>query len=149
MGRSHFPDNGIRQRATPVSRGVAEIGRHEAVETFAPEGRTPYGHYKNGHASATPATDGQRVYVSFGTRVLLALDMNGKQVWYRDLGPMDAYRHCRITVALQRSPHPVPGSVAQLVHRGVRYTDWKDTLDNAARGGRGLGHADRGSRRRS
>jgi len=60
-------------------------------ETFAPEGRTSYGHYKNGHASATPATDGQRVYVSFGTRGLLALDMNGKQVWYRDLGAMDAY----------------------------------------------------------
>jgi outer membrane protein assembly factor BamB len=60
-------------------------------ETFAPEGRTSYGHYKNGHASATPATDGQRVYVSFGTRGLLALDMNGKQIWYRDLGPMDAY----------------------------------------------------------
>ena len=119
-------------------------------ETFAPEGRTPFGsHYKNGHASATPATDGQRVYVSFGTRGLLALDMNGKQVWHRDLGPMDAYRHCRITIALQGSPHPVSGSVAQLVHRGVRYTDWKDTLDNAARGGRGLGHADRGSRRRS
>jgi outer membrane protein assembly factor BamB len=60
-------------------------------ETFAPDGRSAYGHYKNGHASATPATDGQRVYVSFGTRGLLALDMNGKQVWYRDLGPMDAY----------------------------------------------------------
>ena len=60
-------------------------------ETFAPEGRTSYGHYKNGHASATPATDGQRVYVSFGTRGLLALDMSGKQVWYRDLGAMDAY----------------------------------------------------------
>jgi outer membrane protein assembly factor BamB len=60
-------------------------------ETFAPEGRTPSGHYKNGHASATPATDGQRVYVSFGTRGLLALDMNGKQIWYRDLGPMDPY----------------------------------------------------------
>jgi len=61
-------------------------------ETFAPEGRTPYGsHYKNGHASATPATDGQRVYVSFGSRGLLALDMTGKQVWFRDLGPMDAY----------------------------------------------------------
>jgi hypothetical protein len=61
-------------------------------ETFAPEGRTSYGvHFKNGHASATPATDGQRVYVSFGSRGLLALDMNGKQVWFRDLGPMDAY----------------------------------------------------------
>ena len=61
-------------------------------ETFAPEGRTPYGnHYKNGFASATPATDGQRVYASFGPRGLMALDMNGKQVWHRDLGPMEAY----------------------------------------------------------
>jgi outer membrane protein assembly factor BamB len=61
-------------------------------ETFAPEGRTPYGnHYKNGFASATPATDGQRIYVSFGSRGLVALDMNGKQVWFRDLGQMDAY----------------------------------------------------------
>jgi len=61
-------------------------------ETFAPEGRTPYGnHYKNGYASATPATDGERVYASFGPRGLIALDMNGKQVWVRDLGQMDAY----------------------------------------------------------
>ena len=61
-------------------------------ETFAPEGRTPYGnHYKNGFASATPATDGQRIYASFGPRGLLAVDMNGKQVWFRDLGAMDAY----------------------------------------------------------
>jgi len=61
-------------------------------ETFAPEGRTGFGtHFKNGHASATAATDGQRVYVSFGPRGLLALDMDGRQVWYRDLGPMDNY----------------------------------------------------------
>jgi len=61
-------------------------------ETFAPEGRTPHGnHYKNGYASATPATDGQHIYASFGSRGLLALDMNGKQVWFRDLGQMDAY----------------------------------------------------------
>jgi outer membrane protein assembly factor BamB len=61
-------------------------------ETFAPEGRTAYGnHFKNGHASATPATDGQRIYVSFGARGLLALDMDGKIQWHRDLGEMDAY----------------------------------------------------------
>ena len=64
----------------------------KAWETFAPDGRTPYGnHYKNGFASATPATDGQRIYASFGPRGLLAVDMNGKQVWFRDLGQMDAY----------------------------------------------------------
>lgn len=61
-------------------------------ETFAPEGRTDSGaHFKNGHASATPATDGQRVYVSFGARGLVAVDLNGKIVWHRDLGPMDTY----------------------------------------------------------
>ena len=48
-------------------------------ETFAPDGRTPYGnHFKNGFASATAATDGQRVYASFGPRGLMAVDMNGK-----------------------------------------------------------------------
>jgi outer membrane protein assembly factor BamB len=61
-------------------------------ETFAPEGRRDGGsHFKNGHASATPATDGERVYASFGTRGLLALDLNGKIVWQQDLGQMDAY----------------------------------------------------------
>lgn len=61
-------------------------------ETLAPAGRTGSGaHQKNGHASATPATDGQRVYVSFGARGLFALDLEGRIVWQRDLGPMDVY----------------------------------------------------------
>src|SRR5262245_52497324 len=47
-------------------------------EAFAPAGRAGQGsHYKNGHASATPATDGQRVYASFGARGLVAFDMDG------------------------------------------------------------------------
>jgi outer membrane protein assembly factor BamB len=61
-------------------------------ETFAPQGRTDDGsNYKNGHASATAATDGERVYVLFGPRGLFAFDLNGKLLWQRDLGPMDAY----------------------------------------------------------
>jgi outer membrane protein assembly factor BamB len=61
-------------------------------EAFAPAGRTGQGtHYKNGHASATPATDGQRIYVSFGARGLYAFDMDGKIVWQRDLGSMEAF----------------------------------------------------------
>jgi outer membrane protein assembly factor BamB len=61
-------------------------------ETPAPAGRADRGaHFKNGHASATPATDGQRIYVSFGTRGLFALDFNGRVVWERDLGQMNAY----------------------------------------------------------
>jgi outer membrane protein assembly factor BamB len=61
-------------------------------ETPAPAGRTDSGaHYKNGHASSTPATDGQRIYVLFGARGLFAFDFGGKLVWQRDLGAMDAY----------------------------------------------------------
>ena len=61
-------------------------------ETAAPEGRTDRGaHYKNGHASATPSTDGERIYVSFGPRGLFALDFSGKILWQRDLGPIQAY----------------------------------------------------------
>jgi len=61
-------------------------------EAAVPTGRTDSGaHYKNGHASATPSTDGERIYVSFGARGLFAFDFNGKIVWQRDLGPMDAY----------------------------------------------------------
>ena len=61
-------------------------------ETPAPAGRTDSGaHFKNGHASATPATDGERIYASFGPRGLYALDFAGKIVWQRDLGSMEAY----------------------------------------------------------
>lgn len=61
-------------------------------ETAAPAGRTDSGaHYKNGHASATAATDGERVYVSFGPRGLFAFDFKGQIAWQRDLGSMEAY----------------------------------------------------------
>jgi outer membrane protein assembly factor BamB len=60
-------------------------------ESFAPEGRSQSTHFKNGHASATPVTDGERVYVSFGPRGLFAFDLDGKVVWHQDLGRMDAY----------------------------------------------------------
>ncbi|MBI2149082.1 MAG: PQQ-binding-like beta-propeller repeat protein, partial [Acidobacteria bacterium] len=60
-------------------------------ESFAPAGRAEFTHRKNGHASATPITDGERVYVSFGSRGLFAFDMNGKLVWSQDLGPIDNY----------------------------------------------------------
>jgi outer membrane protein assembly factor BamB len=47
-------------------------------------------HIKNSFASETPITDGERVYVSFGSVGLLAaLDMNGKRVWTNELGAYD------------------------------------------------------------
>ena len=81
-------DNGRRLSVVALRRTDGS----KMWEAFAPAGRSPQGsHYKNGHASATPATDGQRVYVSFGARGLFAFDMDGKLAWQRDLGPMEAY----------------------------------------------------------
>lgn len=59
-------------------------------EAFVPAGRTDsWVNYKNGYASSTLATDGQRLYALFGSRGLFAFDLNGKLVWQRDIGPLD------------------------------------------------------------
>ena len=71
-------------------------------ETFAPTGRAGSTHEKNGHASATPATDGERVYASFGNRGLIAVDLDGKVAWHQDLGPMDAYHGTAGSLLLYR-----------------------------------------------
>jgi outer membrane protein assembly factor BamB len=47
-------------------------------------------HPKSSRASPTPATDGQRVIVSFGSEGLYAYDVNGKLLWTRDLGVLSA-----------------------------------------------------------
>lgn len=61
-------------------------------ETFSPDSsRGPRHHAKNGYASATAATDGERVYVSLGSRGLLALDMDGAILWHRELGAIGNY----------------------------------------------------------
>jgi len=60
-------------------------------ETAVPSGRNDGAHFKNGHASSTPATDGTRIYALFGSRGLLALDMDGRIQWRADIGPTDNY----------------------------------------------------------
>ena len=60
-------------------------------ESFAPEGRSERPHQKNGHASSTPTTDGERVYVSFGARGLLAFSMDGDLIWNQDVGQISNY----------------------------------------------------------
>jgi outer membrane protein assembly factor BamB len=47
-------------------------------------------HPKATHANSTPATDGKRIVVFFGSEGLFCFDMNGRLVWKKDLGPMDS-----------------------------------------------------------
>lgn len=60
---------------------------HIVWRTDLPAARTPKTYVKNGYASPTPATDGERVYAFFDSPGLVALDLQGKQLWTRDLGP--------------------------------------------------------------
>lgn len=60
-------------------------------ETFAPEARPEKAQGKNGYASGTPATDGERVYAYFGNSGLFCVDMNGKEAWHASFGISDPY----------------------------------------------------------
>ena len=60
-------------------------------ETEVAPGRPEAVHQKNGPASATPTTDGERVYVSFGSRGLVALDFDGNLLWHTEVGRIDNY----------------------------------------------------------
>lgn len=54
-------------------------------ETTA-QGDLPPVHDKHNLASASPVTDGERVYAWFGTGQIVALDVRGKPVWSKHLG---------------------------------------------------------------
>jgi outer membrane protein assembly factor BamB len=45
-------------------------------------------HASHGYASASPVTDGERLWVSFGSRGLYCYDLKGNLQWEKDLGDM-------------------------------------------------------------
>ena len=49
-------------------------------------GERPDNHEKHNLATPTPASDGKRVYAWFGNGQIVALNMDGKEVWKRHLG---------------------------------------------------------------
>jgi outer membrane protein assembly factor BamB len=73
-------DRGARRSVLAYDRAT---GR-QLWETFVPA-QGASAHQKNGYASSTPVTDGERVYASFGN-VLVALNLDGQILWTRDLG---------------------------------------------------------------
>ena len=59
-----------------------ELWRRIATEQIPHEGH--HGH--NDFASASPTTDGERLYCWFGSAGMYCYDLNGKVLWRRDLG---------------------------------------------------------------
>lgn len=60
-------------------------------ETFITQNGVEYNHPKNGYASATPATDGELIYASFGRHGLVAFDFNGRIAWHQRFGNIGNY----------------------------------------------------------
>lgn len=61
-----------------------ELWRKTATEAVPHEGH----HTTHSYAAGSPATDGKRLYVSFGSFGIFAFDLDGKQLWQKDLGRM-------------------------------------------------------------
>lgn len=74
--------------AEPATLGVLAIDRRDGRELWrAPAGPAKGAtHQKNGHASATPVTDGRHVVAFFGDTGLFCFDTAGEPLWHVRLG---------------------------------------------------------------
>lgn len=78
LGTGDKPDQSLRALCVDAKTGKIDWDREIFVE---PGAIAPKPHKKNSHASPTPVTDGERVYVHFGHMGTAALDLNGSIVW--------------------------------------------------------------------
>jgi outer membrane protein assembly factor BamB len=80
-------EGGAKMSMLAFSRADGKLLWQSAV----PSSGVEHIYAKNSHASATPSTDGQRIYASFGTHGLAAFDFSGKLVWHQKLGDLRNY----------------------------------------------------------
>jgi outer membrane protein assembly factor BamB len=86
-------------KRTFLTQSLDKKGTHRAVLCFdrtdgqllwqrsiAFTGEEPT-HETNPYCSATPVTDGERVIASHGSAGVVCYDLEGQQLWHRDLGP--------------------------------------------------------------
>jgi hypothetical protein len=80
-------DNGKRRSLVCLRRADGEPLWTADAPFVEPEGRVIA---KNSYASATPATDGERVVAFFGNTGLVAFDFDGDLLWHVPFEPFDA-----------------------------------------------------------
>jgi outer membrane protein assembly factor BamB len=79
------PTHYYRFLATCLARETGEtVWQRVLVEALPHEGRHP----SHSYAAASPVTDGEHLYVSFGSRGIFGLTLDGDLLWERDLGDM-------------------------------------------------------------
>lgn len=80
-------DDGTRLTLLSFDRGNGK----QLWETPVPFDRWEHIHTKNSHASATPVTDGELVYASFGQQGVMATNLEGTLVWHNKAEDLDNY----------------------------------------------------------
>jgi outer membrane protein assembly factor BamB len=86
LGRAEAPPDPPGSVFFVVEAFHRSDGRRLWEYRLAAEGELPPVHQKHNLASPSAVTDGERVYAWFGTGQVVALDMEGKAVWQRNLG---------------------------------------------------------------
>lgn len=74
-------------RVLCIDKATGKILWDEAAHQGVPKVKR---HLKSTHANSTPATDGKHVVACFGSEGLYCYNVDGKLLWKRDLGNLDA-----------------------------------------------------------
>ncbi len=84
--RTTAPRHFYRFLVTSYDRDTGKLRwRHTAAERVPHEGH----HETHSYAAGSPATDGERLYVPFGSFGIYCYDLSGKPLWNRDLGRLN------------------------------------------------------------
>jgi hypothetical protein len=76
----------LKRHLLCIDRHSGAILWDKAIEADLPEDNYGGNFAQHGYASHTPVSDGQRVYVFFGKTGVLAFDMDGNQLWKKNVG---------------------------------------------------------------
>jgi outer membrane protein assembly factor BamB len=79
----------LKRHVLCINRADGSILWNSAVKARMPEPPYRGSMQRHGYASSTPASDGERVYVFFGKSGVFAFDLNGRQIWHADVGPVN------------------------------------------------------------
>ncbi len=80
-------DKGKRRSIVCFDRAAGK----QLWEAFVPDGKTEKVQGKNGWASGTPTTDGERVWAYLGNCGVLCCDFAGKVIWHETFGEMNVF----------------------------------------------------------
>lgn len=69
-----------------LAEATGEVQWNQTVDAKLPEDRYGGMFAEHGYATHTPVSDGERVYCFFGKSGVHAFDLDGEQVWQRDVG---------------------------------------------------------------